>query len=110
VVDLARAVLAPVVQQTRFSFPPEARYSAHRGRGGTAHFARRSVAAESRGNLQDDPDADAQVSARALAIQLHQAPAGRPFQRQLDTHRGTSLSLGSLLQSPRSQVRSHDFN
>src|SRR5438093_13739199 len=55
-VHLARSVLAAVVQQTRFSFTAEPRYSAHRGRGNAAHVAGRSVAAQSQGDLQDHPD------------------------------------------------------
>ena len=45
-VDLAHAVLDPVVQETRFSFALEPRYSAHSGRGDAADFTRRGIAAE----------------------------------------------------------------
>ena len=47
---------------------------------------------------------------RAPPVQLLPPPASGPIQRQRRAHRGTSLSLGSPRQAPRSQVKSHAFN
>ena len=57
-VDLAGAVLASTVQQCGFSFGPEARYDAHGGRGCTAQFPCRGVAAQAVADLEHDPAAD----------------------------------------------------
>lgn len=109
-VDLARPVVGPVVQQTRFSFPFVSLYSAVGGRGDTSHLARRAVAVETARHLLNHADADPDVGVRTPTVELLQPPTGGTAQLDPRLHLRTSLSRGFTTDTPVLQVRSRSFN
>src|SRR5439155_11683637 len=74
--------------------PTETRYDARRRRGRAPQVVSRFPAAHALGHLQHHPAADAKIRIPGRSIEPAQPTSCRTGQRQLNSHRETSLSLG----------------